>query len=281
MKKNTNLEAHFTKFRDGIIGIDQYFISPYGRKKIVYADWIASGRMYAPIEKVFTESVFPKIANTHTETNYTGTSMTNAYKAARKIIKNHVNASPNDVLICTASGMTGVVNKFQRILGLKIHEKFRNEIHQEELDKPVVFITHMEHHSNQTSWNETLGDVLIIPPTPEGLVDLDAFKEMLDKYKDRKTKIAAVTSCSNVTGIKTPYHEIAQLIHQAGGYCFVDFACSAPYISIDMHPSEFPEGYLDAIYFSPHKFLGGPGSPGVLIFNLSAKFNQSECGISR
>jgi selenocysteine lyase/cysteine desulfurase len=267
MNQNINLEAHFDKFRKGIIGIDQYFISPYGRKKIVYADWIASGRMYSPIEKVLTESVFPTVANTHTETNFTGTSMTNAYKMARKIIKNHVNATPDDVLICSASGMTGVVNKFQRILGLKIHEKFRNDVHRDERDKPVVFITHMEHHSNQTSWNETLADVFIIPPTSEGLVDLQAFKVMLEKYQSRNTKIAAITSCSNVTGIKTPYHEIAQLIHKAGGFCFVDFACSAPYISIDMHPLDFPGGDLDAIYFSPHKFLGGPGSPGVLIFN--------------
>lgn len=267
MKQNTNLEAHFLPFRDRIIGIDHSFSSPYGTKKVIYADWIASGRMYEPIEKMFSEKVFPNVANTHTETNFTGTSMTNAYKLARKIIKNHVNASPTDVLICTASGMTGVVNKFQRILGLKIHEKFRENIDQSEHERPVVFITHMEHHSNQTSWNETLADVCIIPPTTEGLVDLDAFRSMMHEYKDRKTKIAAVTSCSNVTGIKTPYYEIAQIIHDYNGYCFVDFACSAPYIDIDMHPSAYPGGDLDAIYFSPHKFLGGPGSPGVLIFN--------------
>jgi selenocysteine lyase/cysteine desulfurase len=124
----------------------------------------------------------------------------------------------------------------------------------------------MEHHSNQTSWLETIAQVEIIQAGSNGEVDLHHLSKLLEKYKSRKTKIAAITSCSNVTGIFTPYHDIAKLMHDNGGLCFVDFACSAPYINIDMHPSE--EGtYLDAIYFSPHKFLGGPGSNGVLIFN--------------
>jgi selenocysteine lyase/cysteine desulfurase len=274
MNNNLNLEAYFQKYRDGIIGRNKKFTTPYGEKEIIYADWIASGRMYEPIEKIFTEKINPLVANTHTETNYTGTSMTNAYKMARKIIKNHVNASHDDILICAASGMTGVVNKFQRILGLKIHEKYSSQIQVSEEEKPIVFITHMEHHSNQTSWNETMADVEIIPPTEDGLVDLEAFKKQVKKYTNRITKIAAVTSCSNVTGIKTPYYEIAQIIHEEGGFCFVDFACSAPYIEIDMHPNSYIGGDLDAIYFSPHKFLGGPGSSGVLVFNTKLYKNR-------
>ncbi|VAW27983.1 Cysteine desulfurase [hydrothermal vent metagenome] len=124
----------------------------------------------------------------------------------------------------------------------------------------------MEHHSNQTSWLETLADVEIISPDKDGYVDLNSFADLLEKHKNRKTKYAAITSCSNVTGIITPYFEIAEMIHKAGGYCFVDFACSAPYIDINMHPEKKGQ-YLDAIFFSPHKFLGGPGSAGVLIFN--------------
>ena len=126
----------------------------------------------------------------------------------------------------------------------------------------------MEHHSNQTSWLETIADVEIIQPTKDGRVDIENFKHLLEKYQHRKTKIAAITSCSNVTGVSTPYHEIAEIIHQQGGKCFVDFACSAPYVDIDMHPDN-SEQYLDAIYFSPHKFLGGPSSSGILIFNHS------------
>ncbi|HEV3251345.1 MAG TPA: aminotransferase class V-fold PLP-dependent enzyme, partial [Puia sp.] len=132
--------------------------------------------------------------------------------------------------------------------------------------RPVVFVTHMEHHSNQLSWLETIADVEIIGRNENGNVDLRHFKFLLEKFRERKNKLAAVTACSNVTGIQTPYHEIAKLIHEYGGLCFVDFACSAPYCCINMHPGE-ASADLDAIYFSFHKFLGGPGTPGVLIFN--------------
>jgi selenocysteine lyase/cysteine desulfurase len=124
----------------------------------------------------------------------------------------------------------------------------------------------MEHHSNQTSWLETIADVEVIPADSEGLFSLDELNRLLDKYQSRPLKIASVTSCSNVTGIQTPYHQAAKLMHQHNGLCFVDFACSGPYVPIDMHPAD-PESYLDAIFFSPHKFLGGPGTSGVLIFN--------------
>jgi selenocysteine lyase/cysteine desulfurase len=134
----------------------------------------------------------------------------------------------------------------------------------------------MEHHSNHISWLETIATVEIIKAGGDGNVDLEYFRSLLERFKHRKTKIAAVTACSNVTGIQTPYHEIAKMIHEYNGLCFVDFACSAPYVDIDMHPADThranahpPENgsHLDAIYFSPHKFLGGPGTPGVLIFN--------------
>jgi selenocysteine lyase/cysteine desulfurase len=258
------MEQYFNKFREGIIGINQKMVG-VGNKEmpILYADWTASGRNYLPIEKRFQERIMPYVANTHTETSTTGTAMTYAYHKAQSLIKKHVNASSDDVIICAGSGMTALINKFQRILELKRDGNF-----EDKADKPVVFITHMEHHSNQTSWLETCVETVIIPPDSEGLVDLSAFEALLEDYKDRKVKIASVTGCSNVTGIQTPYHEIAKIIHAAGGLCFVDFACSAPYVAIDMHPAE--EGaHLDAILFSPHKFLGGPGSSGVLIFNKS------------
>lgn len=269
----SQLEMYFSKYREQIIGINQHFDSPYGSKKILYADWIASGRMYRAIEEIFNNEIYPFVANTHTETTHTGCAMTLAYHKAKEIIKKHVNAGESDILISSNSGMTGVVNKLQRILGLKVHETHRKCVKLEENDRPIVFVTHMEHHSNQTSWLETIADVAIIDPCPEGLVDINHFHTLLEKYKDRKTKIAAVTSCSNVTGIFTPYHEIAKLMHQHNGLCFVDFACAAPYIDIDMHPED-PEAYLDAVYFSPHKFLGGPSSSGILLFNQNLYKND-------
>jgi selenocysteine lyase/cysteine desulfurase len=266
------LEEYFEPFRVNTIGRGQTFSFPCGEKEIVYADWTASGRGYQPIETCLQNEILPWFANTHTQTTITGTLMTMAYEEAKIIVKTHVNANHDDVLIFCGSGMTSAVNKLQRLLGLRISERSRDYIvdgKSPEIDeslRPVVFVTSMEHHSNHVSWLETIATVEIIAQTAEGNVDLGHFESLLSEYQSRRNKIAAVTACSNVTGIETPYHEIAKLIHAHGGLCFVDFASSAPYIQIDMHPDE-SGAHLDAIYFSMHKFLGGPGAPGVLIFD--------------
>ncbi|RXM48401.1 aminotransferase class V-fold PLP-dependent enzyme [Flavobacterium sp. YO12] len=261
-----NLENYFKTFRDGIVGMEQSFKSPYGTQKIIYADWTASGRLYRPIEEKILNEIGPFVANTHTETSITGSAMTQAYHDARQIIKQHVNASDDDVLITEGTGMTGAINKFQRILGIKVSENLKKHTQIPDELRPIIFVSHMEHHSNQTSWLETIAKVEVIPADVNGLPCLLNLEILLWKYKDIPIKIAAVTGCSNVTGIKTDYHAIASIMHKYGGLCFVDFACSAPYTDIDMHPENQDE-YLDAITFSPHKFLGGPGSTGVLIFN--------------
>ena len=275
--QKTKLEHYFDEFRKHIIGVDQEFDTPFGTQKMVYTDWTASGRLYRPIEEKMMNQFGPFVANTHTETTVSGTAMTMAYHEARHIIKHHVNANINDVLITDGTGMTGVVNKFQRILGLRISETLKEYTTIPNVIKPIVFISHMEHHSNQTSWLETIADVVVVPANEEGLFCLENFKKLLEQYKDRSFKIASITSCSNVTGIKTPYHEVAKIMHQNNGVCFVDFACSGPYVEIDMHPED-PDSYLDAIFFSPHKFLGGPGTSGVLVFNQNLyKNNVPDC----
>ena len=267
------LEDYFEKYRSNVVGINEEFQTKFGKKKIIYADWTASGRLYGPIEDKIKNDFGPFVANTHTETNITGTAMTKAYHCARSIIKKHVNASKDDILIMAGHGMTGAINKFQRILGFRINEKFEDQIEIPEKDKPIVIVTHREHHSNHTSWIETIADFEIMNPDENGNIDLSELKMILEKYRDRKFKIASVTDCSNVTGLRTPVHEIAKIMHQNGGLCFVDYACSAPYVNIDMHPQDEQEK-LDAIYFSPHKFLGGPGSSGVLIFNKDLYSNR-------
>jgi len=269
----TELEKYFEPFRNNIVGINQTFKTPFGEKKIIYTDWIASGRLYAPIEDKIKNTFGPFVGNTHTETSVTGTTMTKAYHIAQNIIKSHCNADENDVIITAGSGMTTVINKLQRILGFKLSEQLKPFADIPEEFRPVIFLTHMEHHSNQTSWFETIADTVVIEPTDDGLVDEIKLLEEVKKHKSRKIKIGSFTACSNVTGIRTPYHKFAKIMHQNGGLCFVDFAASAPYDEINMHPED-EEERLDAIFFSPHKFLGGPGSSGVLIFNKSL-YNRS------
>ncbi|WP_461629927.1 aminotransferase class V-fold PLP-dependent enzyme [Labilibaculum euxinus] len=269
----SNLEKYFKKFRKNTIGHDAGFYSPFGKQRIIYGDWIASGRLYAPIEKKIAEEFGPYVANTHTETNETGTLMTQSYRRAQELIKKHVNADSDDVIIHAGFGMTAVINKLQRILGLKGCGILGRHACQKEREKPVVFITHMEHHSNQTSWYETNVDVVVIPPGNDLTIDLNELRNQLEKYKERKMKIGSFTACSNVTGIATPFHQMAKIMHEFGGICFIDFAASAPYVDINMHPEDELEK-LDGIFFSPHKFLGGPGSSGVMIFDSKLYKNE-------
>ncbi|HKL09262.1 MAG TPA: aminotransferase class V-fold PLP-dependent enzyme [Bacteroidales bacterium] len=270
----SSLEKHFEPFRKSIVGFNASYNSPYGEQKIIYADWIASGRLYEPIERKMLDQFGPYVANTHTETSETGTLMTHSYHHAQKLIKKHVNAGPNDVLIQAGFGMTSVINKLQRILGLKGCGLLRNKKCLKEMDRPVVFLTHMEHHSNQTSWYETICDVVIIDPDENLRVDPEKLREKLEEYKDRKLKIGSFSAASNVTGAKPPYFKLAKLMHEYGGLCFIDFAASAPYEEINMHPED-PMEKLDAIFFSPHKFLGGPGTAGIMIFDSSLYNNKA------
>lgn len=273
----TELEKYFDRFRRNIIGIDASINTPYGAKKLVYADWVASGRLYRPIEDRIINEIGPMVGNTHSESTSTGKAMTQAYHEAQKIVKNHVNAGPDDLLLFTGTGMTSAIGKLQRILGLKVPEQsirycaFSHDEYSKCRDipnenRPVVFITHTEHHSNHTSWLETLADVVVLEPSSDLTVDPDSLRREIVKYKSRPMLIGSFSACSNVTGYKPPYYELARIMHENKGFCFVDYAASAPYVDINMHPSDKME-QLDAIFFSPHKFLGGPGSAGVLIFS--------------
>jgi len=259
------MEKHFDKYRQNTIGNALEFETPYGLQNLIYADWIASGRLYGPIEDKIANTFGPWVGNTHTETSETGTLMTKAYHYAHKVIKEHVNANKDDVIISTGFGMTAAVVKFQRILGMKQCGRLTGADCLQEKDRPVVFVTHMEHHSNHTSWFETMADVVQLQPNKDLLIDLDELRAQLKKYENREMKIGAFTACSNVTGIETPIHAMAKVMHEHGGFCFVDYAATAPYVDMNMHPDD-PLEKLDAIMFSPHKFLGGPGSSGVLIF---------------
>jgi selenocysteine lyase/cysteine desulfurase len=271
--QTTSLETYFEPFRKNILGAEATFRTPYGDMPLVYADWIASGRMYRPIEEAMMRRFGPLVGNTHSEASETGQCMTHAYHLAHQIIKKHINAKEEDVILTCGSGMTGALAKFQRILGMRLPEKLHSYLQLPEEERPVVFITHMEHHSNQTPWLESIAEVVVLPPDENLMVDPQTLEDAIRPYANRKMKIGSFSACSNVTGIMPPYYELARIMHRHGGYCFVDFAASAPYVDIDMHPAD-PEAKLDAIFFSPHKFLGGPGSSGVLVFCKSLYCNR-------
>ncbi|WP_067839546.1 aminotransferase class V-fold PLP-dependent enzyme [Amphibacillus sediminis] len=270
---NQDLEHYFNTFRKQTIGIDQTIQTPYGRYPLIYMDWTASGRLYRPIEKKMIEVVGPWISNTHTEHSSTGQLMTECYHHAKQIIRAHVNASEDDLILPVGSGTTDALNKLQRLISIRVPASLNQSFLLEPEQRPVIFTSLMEHHSNYLSWCETIGDVVVIPLTKHHQIDQEQLEHALIRYQDRPVKIGAFTACSNVTGIQTNYNQLAKLMHQYNGLCFIDFAASAPYVPINMHPND-ELSYLDGIAFSAHKFLGGPGASGILIVNRHCLTND-------
>lgn len=251
---------HFESFRREIIGIDATITTHRGEAPLTYFDWTASGRAYRPLEAQVLE-MLPFYANTHSENSHVGRFTSQKYHEALQKIRKHVNAAPGDEVLFKGAGATAGINWLQYMLGLRYHDDIPHE------NRPVVFVTHMEHHSNQTSWEECAAEVVILERDQFGRPDPNHLERMCRTLRDTgRVLYGSFTACSNVTGVMTNYYELASILHQHGGSCFIDFAASAPYVAIDMHPSN-PLEALDAIFFSPHKFLGGPGSAGVVVFN--------------
>ena len=277
----------FSFLRDQTIGIDSIINTPFGQRLMVYCDFTASGRCLKFIEE-YLMHIQRHYANTHTEDDITGKNMTHLLHQAEKIIKDSVNAGPKGKIICSGAGSTGAIYRFQQIVGTALSpatKSFLWNVHKEFIKynpnadffefinsyKPVIFVGPYEHHSNEISWRESLAVVKRVNLTPDGLIDLNHLEELLQKPEfQSRMRIGSFSAASNVTGIKTPVHDIARLLHKYNALACFDYAASAPYVRIDMNPDPGQKGgdpSLDAVFISPHKFLGGPGSCGVLVFN--------------
>jgi selenocysteine lyase/cysteine desulfurase len=256
------------KIRDSIIGDSRLIETSFGQKPLVYADYTASGRSLDFIEQFITNSVLPFYANTHTETSFTGAQSTAYREEARQTIKQAVNAFKDDQLIFCGSGATSAINKLIDILNLRLPADL-NERHKfldlvPVASRPVVFIGPYEHHSNEIPWRESIADVVVIPLSQSGRLNTKMLQKKLIEFADRPLKIGSFSAASNVTGLKTDVDEVAALLHQYDALSFWDYAAAAPYVSIDMNPINSACS-KDAVFLSPHKFVGGPGTPGVLI----------------
>ncbi len=258
------------RIRASVIGEDEAVAGPYGVRRVTYADYTASGRSLSFLEDYLREAVLPLYANTHTESSGTGLQTTRFREEARRLVLEGVggNADTHAVVFC-GSGSTAAVNRLVDVLQLRIPADLddrwdlRSRIPSEQ--RPVVFIGPFEHHSNELPWRESIADVVTIREDREGHVDLDQLREELDRYADRPLKIGSFSAASNVTGIVSDTYAISRLLHEHGALSCFDFAAAAPYIEIEMDPPSDPLAYKDAVFISPHKFIGGPGTPGVLV----------------
>ncbi len=252
------------QIRESVIGERRLIPTSFGDKPLVYADYTASGRSLSFIEDTLRERVLPFYANTHTETSFTGAQSTAYREQAREIIRAAVNGSEEDQIIFCGSGATSAINKLVDILGLR--SPSANQ------DAPVVFVGPYEHHSNELPWRESCAEVVTIPLAADGGLDLKALEDALQRYAQRPLKIGSFSAASNVTGIKTDTLAVAKLLHTHGALSFWDYAAAAPYVAVDMNPKANADALesaqelsKDAVFLSPHKLVGGPGTPGVLI----------------
>ncbi|XP_033126586.1 uncharacterized protein LOC117124464 isoform X2 [Anneissia japonica] len=244
---------------ESVIGKDASFVGPYGERKVTYCDYTASGRPLKFIEEYITEHVQPLYANTHTTTSVMAKQTTRFREEAREIIKKCVNASDQDTCIFTGSGTTGAIHKLVNALDLKSKAK-----------KAVVFVGPYEHHSNLLPWKESGAKVIRIKDTPRGTLDLEHLKQNLKRFRSKgRFLMGCFSAASNVTGILTDTLDVASLLHEYGALSCWDYATAAPYVKIDMNPdmdsNSTQDFSKDAVYLSPHKFVGGPGTPGILI----------------
>jgi len=259
------------KIRSSVIGDMTAIETPFGRKPLVYADYTASGRSLTFIEEYIQTQVLPFYANTHTETSFTGAQSSALREQARDEIRSAVNASEDDKVIFCGSGATAAIHKLLQILNISLPADLdeRYELLKSiPVDhRPVVLIGPYEHHSNELPWRESIAEVVAIPLDSAGLLDMQVLQEKLKQYQECELLIGSFSAASNVTGLKTDVDSVTQLLHRYNALAFWDYAAAAPYVQIDMCDAAGNEGdsSKDAVFISPHKFVGGPGTPGVLI----------------
>ncbi|KAL6219828.1 hypothetical protein ACLB2K_007587 [Fragaria x ananassa] len=266
--KSESAELRLSWLRSQVIGASAEFDSPFGKRRLTYADHTASGRSLHYVENFIINSVLPFYGNTHTCESYVGRRTTKMVYEASKYIKKCLGGGEDDALMFCGQGTTSAIKRLQEVMGIAVPSILRERVIKTlgSQERWVVFVGPYEHHSNLLSWRQSLAEVVEIGLNDEGLLDMEVLTLQLESFKHANRPIlGSFSACSNVTGVHSDTRAIARLLHQYGGFVCFDYAASGPYVEIDLKPGEI-DGY-DGVFLSPHKFVGGPGSPGILLMS--------------
>ncbi len=245
---------HIADLRDGLIGANAQIQTPYGSKKLIYADYVASGRALGQVEHFVMEEVLPYYANTHTDDSFCGAKMSALREGARAIVRNHCDASLGQhAVIFSGAGATSGLNQLVHMMQVGAAD--------------TVLVGPYEHHSNLLPWRESGARVIEIPEGATPGPDREALKDALTEHSAAKGAqgrvIVTLSAAANVTGVCTDVAAVTRLVKEGGGLMVWDYAGGGPYLAMSMTPA--PGVEIDALVFSAHKFIGGPGASGVLI----------------
>lgn len=247
------------RLRAGTIGEGMEFDTPTGPRKLVYADYVASGRALRVVEDFVMERVLPIYANSHSEASFCGAAITQMREAGRATIAKLCGVDERYATIFTGAGATSALNRCVALLGVVDALKTR----------PVqVFIGPYEHHSNILPWRESGAQVIEISESENGGPDLAELAQMLAAAPENALKIGSFSAASNVSGILTDSDAVTRLLRAHGALAVWDYAGAGPYVAIDM--ASGTDAQKDVIVTSPHKFIGGPAASGLLIINQAA-----------
>jgi len=244
--------------RAGLIGDGIEIDGGFGPRRLIYADYVASGRALRPVESFVMEQVLPFYANSHTEASFCGATMTRMREEARRSIATLVGAGPDGHVVFCGSGATSGLNRIAGLLCLRDRVRAGQRI--------VILHGPYEHHSNILPWRETGAEIVEIAEAEEGGPDLAALDGALAAAKGADLIVGCFSAASNVTGILTDTDRATRLLKAAGALAVWDYAAAGPYIAIDLGQGDAAK---DAIVLSPHKFPGGPGASGLLILRDS------------
>lgn len=260
--------------RQNVVGGRCQYSTPFGKREMVYADYTASGRCLKFLEEYMMDVVGPMYANTHTEASMTGAQTTKLREEARAIISQSVKANEKDyAVLFTGTGSTGAIDKLFRVLGFDLSaysDKWGLRKNIPEHQRPVVFVSHLEHHSNELIWRHSIARCIVIDEDEStGFPNLSQLERELRRFQRQKVPmVGSFSAGSNVTGMQTPVRSLTKLLHRYGAYAFFDYAGVGAYVDIDVQGNS-PDEAMDAIFLSPHKFIGGPGAAGVLVARRS------------